>query len=493
MASKAFSFTKLVLLFISRLLLKYYRNPKILQRNFSNSQFRLEKHFSIAQKKVLSNNTVIFNVEGALLKSSSVFSYFMLVAFEAGSLLRVLFLFLLYPLICVVNEEASLKIMAMVCFFGIKKERFRVGSGVLPKFFLEGVGLEGFEVMKRGGRSVGVSDLPQVMVECFLKDYLEIDVVLGRDLKVKGGYFVGLMEDRKNIDDHLSEIFEDEKECCDLIGISSSNKLIDCHCCSSLCKEIYLVNEGEKRNWHSLPKERDSKPLIFHDGRLALRPTPLAITATFIWLPFGSALAIIRAIIAFSLPFDLAIPILALTGMQLKLTKPKRSKSHNNTKGHLYVCNHRTLLDPVFVSFCLKKPLTAVTYIVSRISELISPIRTVRLRRDRDQDGEMMEKMLSKGDLVVCPKGTTCREPYLLRFSPLFTELSDEIVPVGVDTDVSMFYGTTAGGLKCFDPFFFLLNPSPCYHVLFLDSIRGAMPASSCTGDAKSKFDVHGK
>ena len=95
MAYKNCSFTKLVLLFISRLLLKYYRNPKILQRNFSNSQFKLEKHFSIAQKKVLSNDTVIFNVEGALLKSSSVFSYFMLVAFEAGSLVRVLLLFLL--------------------------------------------------------------------------------------------------------------------------------------------------------------------------------------------------------------------------------------------------------------------------------------------------------------------------------------------------------------------------------------------------------------
>ncbi|CAK9152870.1 unnamed protein product [Ilex paraguariensis] len=491
MISTIFSFRRLVF-FFSRVLLK---RSKSVHRNCSNahaSQLKVQSYSSLIQRLELSNHTLIFDVEGALLNSSSLFPYFMVVAFEAGSLIRALILFVLYPAICLVSEETALKIMVMVCFCGIKKKSFRVGKSVLPKFFMEDVGMEGFEVLRRGGKKVGMSDLPQVMVESFLRDYLEIEFVVGRDLKVFCGYFVGLMEHKKKT--ALEDIChcQDGKMAFPSIGISSLHKSVDHHT-FSLCKEIYLVSEGDKRKWHQLPRDRYPKPLIFHDGRLAFRPTPLATLALFIWLPFGFALAIVRAFIALSLPYNVAIPLLAFTGMQLKLSKhnslhsDSKPKENKPPKGLLYVCNHRTLLDPLFLSYGLKRPFTAVTYSLSRLSELLAPIRTVRLTRDRDQDGKMMENLLNQGDLVVCPEGTTCREPYLLRFSPLFSELSDGVVPVAMDASVSMFYGTTAGGFKCLDPFFFLMNPCPSYTVQILDQV---CCVSSYGDGAKSRIDV---
>lgn len=146
----------------------------------------------------MASKTLDFNFEGTLLRSTSLFPYFMLVAFEAGGLLRSLILFLSYPLVWLVGEDQlGLNIMVFLCFFGIRKDKFRIGSAVLPKFFLEDVGCEGLEAVMSYEKRVASSKLPRIMVEGFLKDYLGVEAVVARELKSFSGYFLGLFDKKK--------------------------------------------------------------------------------------------------------------------------------------------------------------------------------------------------------------------------------------------------------------------------------------------------------
>lgn len=424
----------------------------------------------------LAAQTLVLDVEGGLLRSSSTFPYFMLVALEAGGFLRGLVLLLLYPLLCCMGSAMALKIMAAVAFCGLRVSRFRAGCAVLPMWFLEDVGAEGFEVMRSAMRRVCVTRMPRVMVEGFLKEYLEAEVVVGREMKVLWGFYTGLMEEEEGGDGDQVVAGEEEKKMeVDVVGFSSSLQFLQdplSHC----CKEVYLVTQEDKAKWQKLPRGKYPKPMVFHDGRLAFRPTAGNVLAMFMWLPFGVALGAARLAVALTVPYRYSTPVLAATGMSWRLKgerPPGLPGAGGRGRGQLFVCNHRTLIDPVYVSVALDRQVRAVSYSLSRLSELISPIgRTVRLTRDRDSDGRVMALLLDRGDLVVvCPEGTTCREPYLLRFSPLFAELSDDVVPVGIAVDTAMFYATTASGFKCFDPLYYMINPRMCYTVQFLDRV----------------------
>ncbi|XP_062230380.1 glycerol-3-phosphate acyltransferase RAM2-like [Phragmites australis] len=79
----------------------------------------------------------------------------------------------------------------------------------------------------------------------------------------------------------------------------------------------------------------------------------------------------------------------------------------------------------------------AVTYSLSLLSQIIAPIKTARLTCDRARDAEMMSRLLVHDDLAVCPEGTMCREPCLLRFSPVFAELANDMEPVALDAQVT--------------------------------------------------------
>jgi hypothetical protein len=244
------SFPQKALSFLFKLLRRPQDPPSPHWRtsNGHASQTRYQKYTSLLHRaEDLSSHTVIFHSEDALLKSSSLFPYFMLVAFEAGGLLRSLVFFLLYPLACLFGDELGLKIKVFLCFFGIKKECFRLGSSVLPKFFSQDVGREGFEVVMSFGRKVAVSDLPTVMVAGFLHDYLGVDAVVGRELKVVCGYFVGFMEEKKADGSAVNEtILGDEKTCSStVIGIgcyrSALHKHPFAHCKVSVIFFCYVL------------------------------------------------------------------------------------------------------------------------------------------------------------------------------------------------------------------------------------------------------------
>ncbi|KAH7578419.1 hypothetical protein JRO89_XS01G0379500 [Xanthoceras sorbifolium] len=428
-------------------------------------------------------DTLVCDMNGVLLRSQSVFPYFMLVAFEGGSILRAFLLLLSCLVLWVLDYEMKLRVMIFISFCGLKKKNMEsVSRAVLPKFYLENLNAHAYDVLASTGSRVVFTSVPRVMVEGFLTEFLRVDGVVGTELHTVGNYFTGLVSGSGLLVKHraLNEYYGDRKP---EIGLGTSS--LHDHLFLSHCKEAYVVNKEDSSS--IMPRNKYPKPLIFHDGRLAFLPTPLATLCMFMWLPLGIVLAIFRLFVGIMLPYKLAIFLATWSGVEIRLKgrAPSSSTSHPR-KGVLFVCTHRTLLDPVFLSTSLAKSLTAVTYSLSKMSEILAPIRTVRLTRDRKKDGETMQRLLSEGDLVVCPEGTTCREPYLLRFSSLFAELADDIVPVAMNTHVSMFYGTTASGLKCLDPIFFLMNPKPSYHI----HILGKMPRELTCSGGKSSHQV---
>lgn len=251
-------------------------------------------------------------------------------------------------------------------------------------------------------------------------------------------------------------------------------------------QEAYVV--PSKPEVEAVKREQLPKPIVFHDGRLVQKPTPLLALLILLWIPVGFLLACLRIAAGALLPMNLVYYAFMALGVRVTIKgnpPPPAAKSTGQT-GVLFICSHRTLLDPIFLSTALGRPITAVTYSVSRLSEIISPIKTVRLNRDRIKDAAMIKKLLEEGDLVICPEGTTCREPFLLRFSALFAELTDEIVPVAMANKMSMFHGTTARGWKGMDPFYFFMNPSPAYEVTFLNKL----PAELTCSAGKSSHEV---
>ncbi|KAL0385659.1 UNVERIFIED_CONTAM: Glycerol-3-phosphate acyltransferase RAM2 [Sesamum radiatum] len=435
-------------------------------------------------------DTVVADMDGTLLRGRSSFPYFALVAFEVGGVLRLLFLLLLAPLAGVlyyfVSESAGIRVLIFATFAGMRVSDIEsVARAVLPKFYSGDLHPESWRVFSSCGKRCVLTANPRIMVEAFLKEFLGADMVLGTEVSTYGGRATGFVKEPgvlvgKNKAEALKAAFGEAPP-----EIALGDRHTDFPF-MRLCKEGYVV--PPKPEVKAVTIEKLPKPIIFHDGRLVQKPTPFLALLTILWIPVGFLLACLRIAAGSLLPMPLVYYAFWALGVRVtvKGTPPPPVHKSSTQSGVLFICSHRTLLDPIFLSTALGRPIPAVTYSVSRLSEIISPIKTVRLSRDRATDAAMIKKLLQEGDLAICPEGTTCREPFLLRFSSLFAELTDELVPVAMVNRMSMFHGTTARGWKGMDPFYFFMNPSPAYEVTFLNKL----PRELTSGAGKSSHEV---
>lgn len=428
-------------------------------------------------------------MDGTLIRGRSAFPYFFLVAFEAGSYFRALLLSLMAPLIgflyYFVDEASGIHLMIFLSFAGLKiKDIEGVARAVLTKFYADDLHPETWRVFSSFGKRVVLTANPRVMVEPFLKEVLGADEVMGTEIEVnKKGRATGrLLKPGVLVGTHKEEALKR----CNIGGerphVGLGDRVTDFPF-MAYCKEGYVV---PKTKVPAVKKQDMPKQLIFHDGRLVQLPTPRNAFKVLAWMPIGLLLSIVRVTMGVWVPIRLMPLCYKLTGINLVVKGNIPEKPKNGEPGRLFVCNHRTLLDPVIIALALGRPVPAVTYSISKVSEFLSPMPTIGLCRDREKDSANMRRVLKEGELTLCPEGTTCREPFLLRFSALFAELSDRIVPVAVKINMNMFHGTTARGNKAMDPFFAYMNPRPTIELKFLDEI----PKNMTCGSGKSSIEV---
>ncbi|RZS23840.1 hypothetical protein BHM03_00056839 [Ensete ventricosum] len=445
------------------------------------------------------SGSIVSELEGTLLDDVDPFPYFMLLAFETSGLIRFAALLFLWPVLRLLDSIGmaglSLQLTVFVAVAGVRESEIEaVARAVLPKFFMDDVNMAAWSVFSSFKRKVVVTSWPRLMVERFVKDHLHADDVVGRELEItRFGYATGFFKrvEKDSPQCKLRAIFKDDKPDAGFGRPTSAQSFL------SICKFdknpnfVWCMQE----NYHLPLATRDLKhsqelsrprPVVFHDGRLVARPTPLTALLIVLWMPLGVVVAFVRITIGLIIPIRWIPAVAPFLGGKLIVRGRPPPPAATSKGGVLFVCTHRTLMDPVVLSMVLGRKVAAVTYSISRLSEILSPIPTIRLTRDRRVDAERIKAELAKGDLVVCPEGTTCREPFLLRFSALFAELTDQIVPVAMNYRVGFFHATTARGWKAMDPFFFFMNPRPVYDVTFLNQL----PMEATCSAGKSPYDV---
>lgn len=130
------------------------------------------------------NHTVVAGMDGTLLTGRSSFAYFALIAFDVGGVLRLLLLLLAAPFVGLlyhfVSKSAGIKVLVFTTFAGVKVSAIKSAArAVLPKHYSDDLHPETWRVFSSCARKCVLTANPRIMVEPFLKNYLDVDVVLG--------------------------------------------------------------------------------------------------------------------------------------------------------------------------------------------------------------------------------------------------------------------------------------------------------------------------
>ncbi|KAL8026409.1 hypothetical protein ABFX02_14G025500 [Erythranthe guttata] len=417
------------------------------------------------------NDTVAADMDGTLLVGRSSFPYFALIAFDVGGIFRLLLLLASAPLAGLlyhfISESAGIRVLVFATFAGVKVSDIEsAAAAVLPKHYFEDMHPDTWRVFRSCRRKCVVTANPRIMVEPFLKNYLGVDDVLGTEISSYMGVATGFVGGD-------TAVLVGENKAVALRGTFGNNmpdigigdRLTDLPF-MKLCKEKYIV--PARPGVRPVRKEALPKPVIFHDGRLVGKPTPLTALLIVLWFPIGVLLSLLRVFSCWlSDKSALSYYIMNLLACPIKI----KGTAAAGGRGVVFVCSHRTILDAAVVSACLRRITTTTTISYSVAAKLVG------------------RKFLDEGkSLVMFPEETTCRGPYLLRFSPVFAELSDQIAPVAIAVKTSMFNGTTARGYKWLDPFFFYMNPFPAYEVTFLNKLS---PEETCYISSGQKSSHH--
>ncbi|KAI3817590.1 hypothetical protein L1987_11385 [Smallanthus sonchifolius] len=265
-------------------------------------------------------------MDRTLLRGRSSFPYFSLVAFEAGGALQLLMVLLSAPLAGLlyyfVSESAGIQILIFATYAGMKVSDIEsVGRAVLPKFYSSDLHPESWRVFSACGKRCVLTANPRIMIEGFLKEFLGVDLVLGTGI---GTY--------KEFGDNQPEIG---------LGDRATDFPF-----MALCKESYIVPYNPELK--PVPNEKLPKPIVFHDGRLVQKPTPLMAILTILWIPIGFLLACLRITAGALLPMPLVYYAFWALGVPIivKGNPPQPVKKASGQAGVLFICSHRTLLDP---------------------------------------------------------------------------------------------------------------------------------------------------